>query len=209
MKIYKATCIFLFSSVLFFASCVIPESNHVEPTYHLLSELQTDRNETSGLEQVSFYVRPVELPSYLHETRLVSRPKQGSIEFTENDRWGEPLEEGIARVLGLNLSKRLNTLSYSVSPHRKKPSCMFELGIAVQRFERVDSETVLLEVLCGIHSANNAKHVPFATQVDFASSGETRDSSLEVLALSRALSGLCDFLAREVSESKVDSSPEH
>ena len=208
MKIYKATCIFLFSSVLFFASCVIPESNHVEPTYHLLSELQSDRNATSGSDQFSFYVRPVELPTYLQETRLVSRPKQGLIEFTENDRWGEPLEEGVARVLGLNLSKRLNALSYSVSPHRKKPSCMFELGIAVQRFERVDAKTVLLDVLCDVSSANNIKHVPFSTQVDIAESEDPRDSSLEVFALSQALSELCDFLAREVRVAKVDSSPE-
>jgi uncharacterized protein len=208
MKISKATCVFLFPSVLFFASCVIPESNHVEPTYHLLSELQSDRNATSGSDQFSFYVRPVELPTYLHETRLVSRPKQGLIEFTENDRWGEPLEEGVARVLGLNLSKRLNALSYSVSPHRKKPSCMFELGIAVQRFERVDAKTVLLDVLCDVSSANNIKHVPFSTQVDIAESEDPRDSSLEVFALSQALSELCDFLAREVRVAKVDSSPE-
>ena len=135
MKTSMATCFFLFPLVLLFASCVIPESNHVEPTYHLLTELQSDRNDTSEIGRVSFYVRQVELPSYLQESRLVSRPKQGLIEFTENDRWGEPLEEGVARVLGLNLSKRLNALSYSVYPHRQKPSCMFELGIAVQRFE--------------------------------------------------------------------------
>ena len=120
MKTYLATCFFLFPLVLLFASCVIPESNHVEPTYHLLSELQSDRNDTSEIGRVSFYVRQVELPSYLQESRLVSRPKQGLIEFTENDRWGEPLEEGIARVLGLNLSKRLDALSYSVSPEGQR-----------------------------------------------------------------------------------------
>ena len=45
---------------------------------------------------------------------------------------------------------------------------MFELGIAVRRFERVDSQTVLLDVLCDLHSADGVKHFPFATQVDFA-----------------------------------------
>ena len=102
MKTFKASFALLFLSVfLLLASCVIPESNHVEPTYHLLSELKSDRNNTSETGQFSFYVRQVELPAYLQENRLVSRPKQGLIEFTEDDRWGEPLEEGIARVLGI------------------------------------------------------------------------------------------------------------
>ena len=205
MKTSMATCFFLFPLVLLFASCVIPESNHVEPTYHLLTELQSDRNDTSEIGRVSFYVRQVELPSYLQESRLVSRPKQGLIEFTENDRWGEPLEEGIARVLGLNLSKRLNALSYSVSPHRQKPSCMFELGITVQRFERVDSQTVLLDVLCDLHYADGVKHFPFATQVGFAHESDARDPSREVLALSQALWQLSDFLAREVGVIQFDS----
>ena len=61
MNTSMATCFFLFPLVLLFASCVIPESNHVEPTYHLLTELQSDRNDTSEIGRVSFYVRQVEL----------------------------------------------------------------------------------------------------------------------------------------------------
>jgi len=207
MKTSNVSFLFLSLPLLLFVSCVIPESNHIEPTYHLLSGLQSERNETSEASHVSFYVRQVELPTYLQENRLVSRPKQGLIEFTEHDRWGEPLEVGIARVLGLNLSKKLNTLTYSVFPHRQKPSCMFELGIAVQRFERVDSSTVLLDVLCDIHSAGEVKHFPFTVQVEFSKSEESRNSSLEVLALSQALSGLCDFLAKEVRLFRADSVP--
>ena len=207
MKTFKASFALLFLSVfLLLVSCVIPESNHVEPTYHLLSELKSDRNNTSETGQVSFYVRQVELPTYLQENRLVSRPKQGLIEFTEDDRWGEPLEEGIARVLGINLSKRLNSFAYSVFPHRQKASCTFELGIAVQRFERIDSSTVLLEVLCDLHSFKGVDHLPFSTRVEFSEPADEGDSSLEVLALSQAISELCDFLAKTVSSSMVDPS---
>ena len=130
-----------------------------------------------------FHVRQVELPSYLQESRIVSRPKQGLIEYSENDRWGEPLEDGIARVLGLNLSERLDTLSYSVSPNRQKPSCTFEFGITVQRFERVDSQAVLLGVLCDLHSTGDVKHLPFRAQVDIPRETDVRDPAREVLAL--------------------------
>ena len=183
MKTSMATCFFLFPLVLLLPPASSPNptmSNRLTTFFRNCNRIVTTLRRLAGF---LFYVRQVELPSYLQESRLVSRPQQGLIEFTENDRWGEPLEEGIARVLGLNLSKRLNALSYSVSPHRQKPSCMFELGIAVRRFEQVDSQTVLLGVLCDLHSADGVKHFPFATQVDFAQESDARDPSREVLAL--------------------------
>ena len=100
-------------------SCIVPESTHVKPTFHLLSKSTLDVNQTTissssfkdgNSSQIGypFYLRQIELPYYLQESRIVSRPKQGEIEFRENDCWGEPLIEGIGRVVGLNLSQILN-----------------------------------------------------------------------------------------------------
>ena len=97
-------------------SCIVPESTHVKPTFHLLSKTTFDQNQTlifrSTRKRViianigyPFYLRQIELPYYLQENRIVNRPRQGEIEFRENDRWGEPLIEGIGRVVGLNLSQ--------------------------------------------------------------------------------------------------------
>jgi len=200
MNIPNANCLSLVPLLLILASCVIPESNHVQPTYHLLSELGAEGNESLPQTEVSFYIRQVELPTYLQENRLVSRPSQGLIEFRENDRWGEPLEEGIARVLGLNLSKRLNTLSYSVYPHRKKVSCIYDLGITLQRFERIDSGAILLEAVCEIHAFKKVKQVQFVTKVELVGTGkEEKRAKQEVRALSQAIDGFCNFLTLAIT----------
>jgi len=113
------------------SSCIVPESTHVKPTFHLLSKTTFDQNQTTTSSVHTkegnnsqhghpFYLRQIELPYYLQENRIVNRPRQGEIEFRENDRWGEPLIEGIGRVVGLNLSQILNSPFYSVYPHRKK-----------------------------------------------------------------------------------------
>jgi uncharacterized lipoprotein YmbA len=202
MKTFNANCLLLVSLLLILASCVIPESNHVRPTYHLLSELGAEGNESLPPGEVSFYVSQVELPTYLQDSRLVSRPSEGLIEFRENDRWGEPLEEGIARVLGLNLGRRLNTFSYSVYPHRKKVSCMYDLGITVQRFERIDSESILLEAICEIHFSKKVNQVRFVKKIELASAGNgEKSANQDVRALSQAIDEFCGFLALRISSS--------
>ena len=42
MKIFLTVQLFIFS---IFTGCIIPESNHVEPNYHLLTSLSEDENE--------------------------------------------------------------------------------------------------------------------------------------------------------------------
>ena len=202
MKTSILNSLFVVSLHLILASCVIPESNHVRPTYHLLSALGSESNESITQGEVSFYVRQVELPTYLQDNRLVSRPSKGLIEFRENDRWGESLEEGIARVLGLNLSRRLNTFSYSVYPHRKKVSCMYDFVVAIQRFERISSEAVLLEAICEIHFERKVDQIRFVKKIELAGTGKEEERvGQEILALSQAMKELSTFLALRVTSS--------
>ena len=51
-------------------------------------------------------VRPIELAGYLRSPPLVVRRGDHEIEFREYARWGEPLEQGIGRVLREELRGR-------------------------------------------------------------------------------------------------------
>ena len=167
------------------SSCIVPESTHVKPTFHLLSKTTFDRNEsTRGLllrsdednntiDGFPFYLRQVEIPYYLQENRIVYRPTTGEIKFRENDRWGEPLIEGIGRVVGLNLSQLLNSPFYSVYPNRKKIGTEWEINITILRFERVSNNKIRLEVSWEIFNLNfkngtyplqNDQSIPFSNR---------------------------------------------
>jgi uncharacterized lipoprotein YmbA len=146
----------LLGSFWTFTSCIVPESTHVNPTFHLLTKSIFDNNQSvpqpSDLLESNytssgrpFYLRQIELPYYLQESRIVSRPDEANIEFRENDRWGEPLLEGIGRVVGLNLSQILNSPFYSVYPHRKKIGTPWEVSVTMLRFEKVSKSTVKIE----------------------------------------------------------------
>ncbi len=50
-------------------------------------------------------LRPVELAAYLRQPALVVRRGGHEVTFREAARWGEPLEQGVARALGENLRR--------------------------------------------------------------------------------------------------------
>ena len=195
MKSHNSIFLLLLPFLLFLGSCVIPESNHVQSTFYLLTESEADGNKSKQSSEISFFLRQVELPTYLQDNRLVSRPAKGVIEFREADRWGEPLDEGIARVVGLNLGKRLNTLNYSVYPQRKKVPCSHELSITIRRFERIGSGAILLEAICEIHSADQVTQFRFLKKIELGEPDKGKeDVNEEVMALSKAIGACSDSI---------------
>ena len=129
-------------TVLALVSCIMPESNHVEPDFYLLSNTIQDQNQTKINEDHSFYLREIELPEYLKDSRLVVRPTSHTIKFREVDRWGEPLEDGIARVLAMNLQDQFNDSKYSIFPNRRKEGLRWDLAISFSSFERIANDRV-------------------------------------------------------------------
>ena len=59
-----------FPSLIFLGSCVVPESNHVEPDFYLLSTVLADENQANSESEKSFYINQVQLPRYLQDSRL-------------------------------------------------------------------------------------------------------------------------------------------
>ena len=208
--------LFFLSMLGALSSCIVPESTHVKPTFHLLSKTTFDRNESTALTAKSdehnntidgfpFYLRQVEIPYYLQENRIVCRPTTGEIKFRENDRWGEPLIEGIGRVVGLNLSQLLKSPFYSVYPNRKKIGTEWEINITILRFERVSKDEIRLEVSWEIFNLNfkNGTYPLQNDKVDtllLIDSVEQKDLSLkgEVQALSKSLGDLSKLICSSI-----------
>ena len=138
----KKSYILTLLTVLALASCIMPESNHVEPDFYLLSNTVQDQNQSKINDDHSFYLREIELPEYLKDSRLVVRPTSHTIKFREVDRWGEPLEDGIARVLAMNLQDQFNDSRYSVYPNRRKDGLRWDLAVSFSSFERIVNDRV-------------------------------------------------------------------
>ena len=58
-------------SLFLLTGCLIPESNHVEPRYHLLTALDFESNGSKYTKGISFHIREVNIPPYLEDNRVV------------------------------------------------------------------------------------------------------------------------------------------
>ena len=188
---------FLSGVVLFLIfGCVIPESNHVEPEYHILFNTGSDNNHSST-ESPSFHLREVNLPSYLEDNRIIQRNNTSSLIYRENDRWGEPLAEGISRVMALNIAGGLKTLNYSSYPHRPKPSCLYELSVTVLSFEKINNKETMGDFIVDIYNKNKIlKQLKLRHIHQF----DGNSISVEIEALSQVLNFICQKISSEINQ---------
>jgi uncharacterized lipoprotein YmbA len=87
-------------------------------------------------------LRPVEVPAYLRSRAMVVRTGTHEIHFAEFDRWAEPLDQGISRVLKESLSSARNVESVALNSHGDD-TLDYEVAIRVLACEgvRVENET--------------------------------------------------------------------
>ena len=189
------SCLLCFA-LIYLWGCVIPKSNHVEPKFYLLNPIFDDRNDTLlSMPNISFHVNEVNLPPYLDDNRLVSRVGNSGISYRENSRWGEPIGEGIARVLSLNLSSKLGTLNFSSYPHRPRPNCTFEVFVKILRFERIDKDKIKLDCIVDIYGRKKlSSQKSFEKTVTIVE----EDIQSEIESISLALLSLSNLVAQEI-----------
>lgn len=81
--------------------------------YYRLTPMGTPA--TAG-ERPSLGVGPVDIPDYLNRSGLVYSAGGNRLVISEQHRWAEPLDEGIMRVVAVNLARLLNTDNLRLFP---------------------------------------------------------------------------------------------
>lgn len=92
----------------------------------------------------SYGVGPVTLPEYLERPSVVTRVSETEIVPTHQDRWAEPIRDGIMRVLREDLRRCLDATRVIPFPWYASDRPDLAVSIDVQRFERDSSGTAWL-----------------------------------------------------------------
>lgn len=76
---------------------------------------------------------------------MAARVSATELRYSVNDRWAEPLDHGVARVMGENLGKLLGPRRIVSLPTVQRGTLRFEVPIEVVRFEpRAEGQVVLV-----------------------------------------------------------------
>ncbi len=111
-------CLLLgFIAIAFLGGCSFLRP-HDDPTrFYVLTvpPAATERLADGEIRMLRIGLKPVEVPAYLRTKSMVVRTGTNEVHFSEFDRWAEPLDQGIGRVMKEALSSARNVESVSLN----------------------------------------------------------------------------------------------
>ena len=95
-------------------------------------------------EGVSLGVGPVSIPDYLKTRQIVMNRNDHLLQLAEYDRWAEPLDAGVRRVVAVNLAILMDTNRVQTFPWRRDAVPEYAVRIAIIQFAAQDNEALLV-----------------------------------------------------------------
>lgn len=115
-----------------------PQSN-----YYLLDALAEPSGASNG---PAIGIGPIVTAEYLNRDNMVMQRQDGGLEIATFERWAEPLDDGMKRVISLNMAALLDTGSVQVFPWRRddKPDYAVQVNV-LQLDSRSGSASLIAE----------------------------------------------------------------
>lgn len=181
---------FLLSALLLSACSTTPASR-----YYLLDSLAAPANQekTTGTSS-RLGIGTVNLPDYLNRQQLVIRGDGGRLLMRDGERWGEPLEDSVRRVLGDNLGRLLGPGRLVFLPTPPGVETNQRLQVEITAFEATAQQVVHLNARW---SLSPAKGPGTLRESRIVQTIETGDASSLVTAMNQALLQLAKEIAAE------------
>ena len=132
------------AAVFGLASCAVTDTTQyytlgaaTPPSTNSRTNASTPPKSVAGSRAVGVGVGPVIMPGYLDRTQIVTRPGTDQVEISMFNRWAEPLEDGISRILAEEISLRVPTERVVMFPWRGVVArvIQYQVVVAVVRFD--------------------------------------------------------------------------
>jgi len=102
--------------------------------FFMLSPTQDGAPSTALSEKGLIRLEPVRLPEYLNRPHIITRLGPNRLHLAEFDKWAEPLDVNVTRVLAKNLETRLKA-GVIFSPHYAADQTDVRIQVQVLRFD--------------------------------------------------------------------------
>jgi uncharacterized protein len=148
--------------------------------------------------QLSIGIGPVVFPDYLRRASVATRAGTNRIEYSDEQRWAEPLDRNFIRVLSENLGTLLATSSLEQYPWPLASKVDYQVELNVHQFESTDANQARLSVDWMIRDGRNHK-ILYSSKTDIASPEPEGGASIP-----SALSSTLATLSREIASALGD-----
>lgn len=96
-------------------------------------------------------VASVDVPAQVARDQIVVQTSASQVDVLEQERWASPPGDEIRRALSGDLSRRLDTIDVSGTPHPGGVP-VYRISVNVQRFESWPASQAVLDAVWSVHS---------------------------------------------------------
>ena len=141
-------------------------------------------------------VGPVKIPEYQDRPQIVTQDEEKMLKFAEFDRWGEPLDLGMARLIGENLAVMLPEAKFTLYPWNSSVPVKYQVVVEIVQLDSNLDKDLFVVAQWLVIDVKNAKTV-IIKRSEFRQSIVPQNYS----GLVKALSITCASLSSEIAES--------
>jgi uncharacterized lipoprotein YmbA len=165
-----------------------PRSN-----YYLLTSAVT---EAPGGDSPSLGIGPISVPEYLNRNSLVYSKHGNRLQISSTERWAEPLEAGIKRIMSANLASQLDTQDIRSYPWEPAQSPDYGVAVSLWQLDANEQRALLAAEWRIVHPATGDSVARRIVTLQQPMSG----GEFNVDQIARAYSGLFEQLSTLISE---------
>jgi uncharacterized lipoprotein YmbA len=168
--------------------------------FYLLSSLAASGSEPPaaiGARPIAIGIGPVEISHYLDRPQIATRLSRNELSLAEFDKWAEPLQDNVTRVLAENLAVLLRADPVNIFQWRGSLAVDYRVQIDVIRMDGVLGGNATLMARWLIIEKDDRK-VLLNRKSTFEEPTGTGDYKALVAAMSRTIASLSEEIAEEI-----------
>jgi len=166
--------------------------------FFILSPVQESASSRNVPESMVLRLAPVHLPEYLNRPHIITRLGPNRLHLAELDKWAEPLDANVTRVLASNLRSRLKA-EVVASPSYPADQGDVRVQVRVERFDWGPDTTATL-IAKWTASWNGSRRTRVLRETTSVRNGQGQGYEAAVSAMSRNLDDLASDIARTVQD---------
>lgn len=159
----------------------------------------------SSVADSDITIGPIDIPDYLNRPQIVTRGDRSELKLAEFDRWAEPLDDSIQRMLTINIRSLLGSNEVVEYPSKGRFGLHYHVVARIQRFDTDSRGNAVLEAGWGILDSNGDRVAPAKRGRFESQASNANDYNQIVAALDDTVSQLSVAIARSLIEIQNES----
>jgi uncharacterized lipoprotein YmbA len=168
------------------AGCSVLSPQEDRTRYYVL--MPTSRSSSGTAEPnvagraLSIGLGPITLPHYLQRPEIITRLNDTEFSVADHDRWGEPLDASVSRVLAQDLNSDLPNSEILPFPWSKKTVLDYKISVEFSRLERTADGKTVVQALWIIRTGKDNQLVQKTTTTATGNAGNDQSSASAALS---------------------------